>query len=117
MGMDYERKSCRLDRRRSERGSNKSKRGRKSRKKLQKIKRNKDLRVRTLDRRLWQDDKAVRNYRTPTSEWHRAERFQWVERFDWDDYYYGEPYCVLVVNKFVAKDFYGNMLPRWDIYS
>jgi len=120
MGMDYERKSCRLDRRRSERGSNKSKRGRKSRKKLQKIKRNKDLRLRTLQRRLWQDDKAVRNYRTPTSEWHGVERSEWVERIQWDAYFYSnynDTYRVLVVNKFVAKDFYGNMLPRWDIDS
>jgi len=89
---------------------------------LQKIKRNKDLRLRTLHRRLWQDDKAVRNYRTPTSEWHGIERLEWVERihWEWDDYFYSnynDTYRVLVVNKFVAKDFHGNMLPRWDIDS
>ena len=99
---------------------------------MQKIERNKDLRLRTLDRRLWQDDKAVRNYRIPTSEWHCFERLHQWDYYD-DGYYdydvivlyhqkllpvieYNEPYMVLVVNKFVAKDFYGNMLPRWDMY-
>jgi len=87
---------------------------------LQKIERNKDLRLRTLDRRLWQDDKAVRNYRIPTAEWHCFERLhQWDYYYDhgYYDWDYNEPYMVLVVNKFVAKDFYGNMLPRWDIDS
>lgn len=100
MGMDYERKSCRLDRRRNRRGSKKSQKKTKSNKQLQRIVRNEDLRLRSLHRRSCQDVKR--------------DRFLPEKCAEEDEYRYPRGHSALVVNKFKDDDFFGGVLPRWD---
>jgi len=110
MGMDYERKSCRLDRRRSKRGSKKTQMRTRSNKQLQRIVRNEDLRLRSLHRRLCQDVK--RDSFLP-EECAELDVHHYVSEYCWDSY---EPNCYasVVVNKFKDDDFCGGVLPRWD---
>jgi len=101
MGMDFDGKSCRLDRKRCERGKKKGQRHSKSKIKTQ----NKNSRIRSLKKRRLQDAKLCRLHPAPLTKRDRK----------WDYFEHDVHFGALVVNIFKDEDFYCETPLAWDI--